>query len=82
MINLNGYEAQMMQEILINANEYYQTLNRPSMMLKPSLTIDGNQWCALYGADLQDGVAGFGYSPADAYLDFDKNWNMNLPTKV
>lgn len=48
---------------------------RPSVLLKPSLSIDGNQWCALYGDNLQDGVVGFGDTPAKAMLDFDKQYN-------
>lgn len=56
-----------------------QELLRPSIMLKPRLSIDGNQWCALYGENLQDGVAGFGDSPDLAYRDFDMNWNEPLP---
>jgi hypothetical protein len=52
---------------------------RPSAVFRPALTIDGNQWCALYGGNLQDGVAGFGASPVDAMWDFDKNWHAKLP---
>lgn len=51
---------------------------RPSAIYKPSMSIDGNQWCALYGDNLQDGVAGFGDSPADAMADFDMAWSANL----
>ena len=51
---------------------------RPSAVYKPSISIDGDQWCALYGDNLQDGVAGFGDSPADAMDDFDRNWMTKL----
>lgn len=47
---------------------------RPSMRLKPRIFQDGDQWCALLGDNLQEGVAGFGYSPEKAYLAFDKEW--------
>ena len=50
----------------------------PSAIFRPTLSIDGNQWCALYGEDLHDGVAGFGSSPAEAYADFDKSWYAKL----
>ena len=50
----------------------------PSYLLKPRLSIDGNQWCALYGEDLQCGVVGFGDSPELAYLDFDRAWKERL----
>ncbi len=48
---------------------------RPSVLYKPTISVDGNQWCALYGADLQTGVAGFGDTPAQAMEDFDHNWH-------
>jgi hypothetical protein len=47
---------------------------RPSVLFRPKLSIDGNQWCALLGEDLQSGCAGFGDTPSAAMLDFDKNW--------
>lgn len=48
---------------------------RPSILYRPTLSKDGNQWCALYGDNLQDGVAGFGETPSAAMWDFDKNWS-------
>ena len=56
-----------------------EILMRPSYLLKPRLSIDGNQWCALYGDNLQDGVAEFGNAPEDAYADFDRAWRTSLP---
>ena len=50
----------------------------PAVILGARLTIDGNQWCALYGDSLQEGVAGFGDSPAAAYHDFNKAWFARL----
>lgn len=46
----------------------------PSVLYRPALSLDGNQWCALYGANLQDGVAGFGDTPALAMREFDTQW--------
>lgn len=53
-------------------------MSRPSVLWRPAISIDGDMWCALYGENLQDGVAGFGKSPADAMYDFDQNWNAAL----
>jgi hypothetical protein len=39
-----------------------------------SLSLDGDQWCALFGPNLQDGVAGFGTTPTDAVNAFDKEF--------
>jgi len=47
-------------------------------MLKPSLTMDGNQWCVLYGEDLQVGIAGFGDSPHLAIMDFTSQWYKSI----
>lgn len=52
-------------------------LRRPCVLFRPALSIDGNQWCALYGDDLQCGVAGFGDSPELAMQDFDANWRAS-----
>lgn len=46
----------------------------PHVLMRPAIYPDGNQWCALYGEDLQNGVAGFGDTPELACSDFDKNW--------
>lgn len=48
---------------------------RPCILFKPTLTQDGNMWCALYGENLQEGVAGFGETPAKAMYAFDQAWN-------
>ena len=50
-----------------------------SAIYRPTLSIDGDKWCALYGDDLQSGVAGFGDSPAQAMDDFNVNWYRKLP---
>lgn len=50
----------------------------PSVLFRPKLFIDGDQWCALYGDNLQEGVSGFGISPEKAMHDFDKNWKQSI----
>ena len=51
---------------------------RPSVQYRPSIGIDGNKWCALYGNNLMEGVAGFGDSPAEAMAAFDAEWNKRI----
>ena len=51
---------------------------RPSTIYKPRVFPDGNMWCALYGENIQEGVAGFGKSPALAMKDFDDNWYKEI----
>lgn len=53
---------------------------RPCVLFRPTLSIDGNQWCALYGENRQDGVAGFGDTPYKAMIDFDIQW-LNAKAK-
>lgn len=43
-------------------------------VLQPSIQRDGDQWCILYGEDLQSGVSGFGESPYLAVMDFNIEW--------
>lgn len=54
---------------------------RPAVQFKPKLSRDGGQWCAILGDDLQSGVCGFGDSPAEAMIDFDKNWVAKIGAK-
>ena len=64
--------------------EYVQTISlqaEPCFLFRPSLSIDGNKWCALYGENLQDGVAGFGGSPHEAMQDFNRRWYASLEDK-
>lgn len=65
-------------QMAMAADSFAYELSRPSTIHRPRLSIDGNQWCALHGADLQDGVAGFGDSPELAYVNFDRNWNRKF----
>jgi len=74
--HLDGSHAiALIQEAFICA-AYDQS--RPSVLYRPKIAIDGPLWCALYGDNLQEGVAGFGESPAAAMLDFDRAWNEKL----
>lgn len=41
--------------------------------LGAKLSKDGNQWCFLWGDNIQEGVAGFGDTIRDAALDFYNN---------
>lgn len=50
------------------------TMTAPHVIYKPVLQPDGDKWCALFGANLMVGVAGFGDTPAEAMAEFDKAW--------
>jgi hypothetical protein len=74
-----GHYAEMAGHAIQSAAAAYEEAataqKRPSAIYRPALSLDGNQWCMLYGANLHDGVAGFGDTPAAAADAFDKNWN-------
>lgn len=44
-------------------------------LLKPKLFKDGDQWCVLYGDDIQSGITGFGETPRKAIRAFNKAWD-------
>ncbi len=50
----------------------------PFTYLRVRLRRDGDQWCALYGDNLEDGVAGFGASPNEAQMAFNRAWYEKL----
>ena len=66
------------ENIRAAASEY----ERPSVLFRPTLSTDGDKWCALFGENLQVGVAGFGDSPAEAMYNFDREWFKKLPQKA
>lgn len=47
----------------------------PSAIYRPKVFPDGNAWCALYGDNIQEGVCGFGETPAAAVYDFNQCWH-------
>lgn len=75
--NLSHQVNMVGQDFSITAFEH----RRPCVLFKPSIYIDGDKWCALYGGNIQDGVAGFGDTPDKAMIDFDINWLNQKPLK-
>jgi hypothetical protein len=53
-----------------------RSIMAPHLLYKASLSLDGNQWCWLYGDNLQEGIAGFGDTPAKAAIEFDRAWGF------
>lgn len=63
----------MIQQVKMSSaviEEEYTLFN----MLKPKVSIDGDQYCVLYGEDLQSGICGFGETVYKAILDFNKSF--------
>lgn len=42
-----------------------------AVVLGANVFRDGDQWCALYGKNIQEGIAAFGDCPADAVNAFE-----------
>ncbi len=55
-----------------------QARRAPHVLMRPAIFPDGNAWCALYGENIQEGVVGFGDTPAAAAADFDLAWTQQL----
>lgn len=51
---------------------------RPSVQYQPKLKKDGDQWCVLYGNNIQEGCAGFGDTPQEAMEAFDEAWRGSV----
>ena len=76
---LNQDERMMIvSHITLSATLFYENLRseQPPIAITfgAKLSKDGDKWCFLLGENLQDGVAGFGDTPALAADDFTKNW--------
>ena len=66
------------EEIICNLSREWELMFFKAM--KPRLYIDGDKWCCLYGESIQSGVCGFGSTPYDAIVSFNKA--MHTQTKA
>lgn len=69
------HSALLARERISQAAQEYE---RPCVVYRPRIFIDGDAWCALLGSNIQDGVCGFGASPAAAMRAFDEAWHKPL----
>lgn len=74
VITIQRIAAEIGEETAVLERNAARERLRPSFIWRPTLTLDGDQWCALYGANIQEGVAGFGVSPELAMRAFDLAW--------
>lgn len=70
--SIDHYQSIQHQESLnlITMKQEYMLFS----MLNPKLYKDGDQWCVLYGENIQEGIAGFGSTPLKAILDWNQQW--------
>lgn len=71
--NLSHY-AMMASEAMKTAVREWQ---RPSVLFRPVLEMDGNKYIVLYGKNVAQGCVGYGDSASEAMIDFDRNWYKN-----
>lgn len=77
--DISHMTAVLQQEFCIAAGE----IGRPAVVFKPTISADGDMWCALLGEDLVTGVSGFGKTPAEAMQNFDiAFYKQQTPTAV
>jgi hypothetical protein len=79
MSDSNDVQAAMvlsnyMQALVDVAREVQVEVTRPSVLFRPDLRLDGDQWSALLGENLMEGVCGWGATPDEAMRDFDRAW--------
>ena len=67
------------QQVAKRIENFVSNLDRPSVIFRPKLSMDGNKWIALYGDNLQTSVVGVGESPGEAMFHFDIAWDKRIP---
>lgn len=78
IVNAWTHPASFMQEGAATFSNAMFELGRPSTIYKPKLSKDGDQWCVLFGDNLEEGVSGFGKSPEKAMKAFDEAWIADI----
>lgn len=71
-VSNDAYLARM--AVIEAADSIRAAMTAPSVLYRPRLFPDGTMWCALFGENLHEGVAGFGATPHEAMHAFDAAW--------
>lgn len=71
MIDISN-DAYLAREAIVEMTAFLQAAH---VRMRPRVFPDGTAWCCLYGDNLQEGVAGFGDTPAQACHAFDLAWD-------
>lgn len=78
MIEMPNHLHARLSEILANEMELVTAKRYWAVILGLEPKLDGDQWCVCYGPNIQEGVCGFGSSPMDAVIDFDRAWHEKV----
>ena len=71
-MELSEHLQGLAQDILVAEREGADRKRDWVVVLGLTPTLDGHQWCFLWGEDISMGVAAFGDTPYEAMLAFDK----------
>ena len=71
---MSPYQQEMFDAYVNKLYDHGMMLCQPHVLMRPDLRLDGDQWSALYGDNIQEGCAGFGPTPEAAMADFDSHW--------
>ena len=63
--------------LLLPAVVVKNKLNKNTKLNKPRLFLDEGAWCVLLGDNIQDGICGYGDSPAEAMQDYENKLKEN-----
>lgn len=66
------------REMIYTEQETAERKNKWAVILGLVPFRDGNQWCVLYGRNLQQGIAAFGETPEKAINAFDVEMNREI----
>lgn len=78
-VNISHYVERASDALQCAISDCAAVHTSPSVIYRPRIFMDEDQWCVLYGDNLQDGVVGFGKSPLSAMASFDVAWRSNIP---
>lgn len=71
LLNMESSKRQHYEDLIFDGKRYDVMVQHHTTMAKIlncKITKDGNEWCCLYGDNIQDGICGFGKTPLDAIL--------------
>ncbi len=69
---LDRNDSANIASVIMEIETERRDMNKVSM-LPVKIYPDGNQWCVLWGENIQEGVGGFGDTPILAIMDFNRN---------
>lgn len=81
-MNIPDYLHGNAQDILAAELRTAERSSLWAVLLKLVPKQDGNQWCVLYGENLQEGIASFGDTPEQAMWRFDEAFASKTGSRV